>query len=171
MPATPYSDFFLLFKINPNNGITTCSISSKPIKHMMIRMMMDSIMNHRSNIAFTFSMTFHFMMPYFFRLDRMYFQCKKRCITIVIKNISAVHSWTVIRKCLTDTNTLPLASYPLGNTSQFNRPVTLTRIKRIKDNTLTAQSLKAFSFFINFHLWIKKRVFSKRFKPFCIIDT
>ena len=55
-----------------------------------------------------------------------------------------------------ETNTLLLASYPLGNTSQFNRPVMLNKIKRIKDKTLTVQSLKAFLLFINFHLGKKK---------------
>jgi hypothetical protein len=61
------------------------------------------------------------------------------------------------RKCLRETRTLPLASYPLGKTSQFNRPVPLNKINRIKDETLTAQSLKAFLLFINFLLEIKKR--------------
>ena len=105
-----------------------------------------------------FNRAFHFMILYFFKLDLMYVQCKIRCIAIVIKNINTVHSWIVRRKCLTETNTLPLASYPLGNTSQFNRPVTLNKIKRIKDKTFTVQSLKAFLLFINFHLGIKKRV-------------
>jgi hypothetical protein len=97
------------------------------------------------------------MILYFFKLDLMYVQCKIICIAIVIININAAHSWIVIRKCLMETNALPLASYPLGNTSQFNRPVMLNKIKRIKDKTLTAQSLKAFLLFINFHLGIKKR--------------
>ena len=100
--------------------------------------------------------TFYFMVMYFFKLDLMYVQCKIRCIAIVTININAVHSWIVIRKCLMETNTLPLASYPLGNTNQFNRPVMLNKIKRIKDKTLTVQSLKAFLLFINFHLGIKK---------------
>ncbi len=98
------------------------------------------------------------MILYFFKLDLMYFQCKIICIAIVTININAVHSWTVIRKCLMETNTLPLASYPLGNTNQFNKPVMLNKIKRIKDKTLTVQSLKAFLLFINFHIGIKKRV-------------
>ena len=97
-----------------------------------------------------FNSAFHFLILYFFKLDLMYFQCKIICIVIVIININAVHSWIVIRKCLTETNTLPFASYPLGNTNQFNRPVTLNKIKRIKDKTLTAQSLKAFVLFIFF---------------------
>jgi len=105
-----------------------------------------------------FNGTFHFMILYFFKLDLMYFQCKIICNVIVIININAVHSWIVIRKCLTETNTLPLASYPLGNTNQFNRPVMLNKIKRIKDKTLTAQSLKAFLLFIIFHLRKEKRV-------------
>lgn len=99
-----------------------------------------------------FNKEFHFMILYFFKLDLMYFQCKIICIVIVIININAVHSWIVIRKCLTETNILPLASYPLGNTNQFNRPVTVNKIKRIKDKTLTAQSLKAFLLFIIFTL-------------------
>jgi len=98
------------------------------------------------------------MIMYFFKLDLMYFQCKIICIAIVTININAVHSWIVIRKCLTETNTLPLASYPLGNTSQFNRPVMLNKIKRIKDKTLTVQSLKAFLLFINIYLEMKKRI-------------
>ena len=105
-----------------------------------------------------FNSAFHFMIPYFLKLDLMYVQCKIICIAIVIININAAHSWIVIRKCLTETNTLPLASNPLGNTSQFNRPVMLNKIKRIKDKTLTVQSLKAFLIFINFHLGIKKRI-------------
>jgi len=105
-----------------------------------------------------FNNTFHFMILYFFKLDLMYGQCKIICIAIVVININAVHSWIVTRKCLTETNTLPLASYPLGNTNQLNRPVMLNKIKRIKDKTLTVQSLKAFLLFINFHLGIKKRV-------------
>ena len=105
-----------------------------------------------------FNNTFHFMILYFFKLDLMYVQCKIICITIVIININAAHSWIVIRKCLTETNTLPFASYPLGNTSQFNRPVMLNKIKRKKEKTFTVQSLKAFLLFINFHLGIKKRV-------------
>ena len=103
-----------------------------------------------------FNRAFHFMILYFFKLDLMYVQCKIIYIAIVIININAVHSWIVIRKCLMETNTLLLASYPLGNTSQFNRPVMLNKIKRIKDKTLTVQSLKAFLLFINFHLGIKK---------------
>lgn len=106
-----------------------------------------------------FNSAFHFMILYFFKLDLMYFQCKIICIVIMIININAVHSWIVIRKCRTETSTLPLASYPLGITSQFNRPVTLNKTKRIKDKTLTVQSLKAFLPFIIFHLGIKKRVF------------
>ena len=78
-----------------------------------------------------FNSAFHFMIPYFLKLDLMYVQCKTICIAIVTININAAHSWIVIRKCLTETNTLPLASYPLGNTSQFNRPVMLNKIKRI----------------------------------------
>ena len=100
--------------------------------------------SHLSNSAF------HFMILYLFKLDLMYFQCKIICIVIVIININAVHSWIVIRKCLTETNILPFASYPLGNTNQFNRPVTVNKIKRINDKTLTAQSLKAFLLFIIF---------------------
>ena len=95
------------------------------------------------------------MILYFFRLDLIYVQCKIICIAIVIININAVHSWIVVRKCLTEINTLPLASYPLGNTSQFNRPVMLNKIKRIKDKTLTVQSLTALLLFINFYLRIK----------------
>jgi hypothetical protein len=94
---------------------------------------------------------FHFIILYFFRLDLMYVQCKNICIAIVIIKINPVHSWIVTRKCLTETNTLPLSSYPLGSTSQFYRPVTQTNIKRIKDKTLTVQSLTAFLLFINFH--------------------
>jgi hypothetical protein len=97
-----------------------------------------------------FNSAFHFMILYLFKLDLMYFQCKIICIIIVIININAVHSWIVIRKCLTETNIFPLASYPLGNTNQFNRPVTVNKIKRINDKTLTAQSLKAFLLFIIF---------------------
>jgi hypothetical protein len=52
-------------------------------------------------------------------------------------------------------NTLPFASYPLGNTSQFNSPVMLNKIKRIKEKTLIVQSLTALLLFINFLLGIK----------------
>ena len=105
-----------------------------------------------------FNNSLYFMIMYLFKLDLMYFQCKIICIAIVTININAVHSWIVTRKCLTETNTLPLASYPLGNTSQFNRPVMLNKIKRIKDKTLTVQSLKAFLLFINIYLEMKKRI-------------
>jgi hypothetical protein len=47
-----------------------------------------------------------------------------------------------IKKCLKETEKLPLASYPLGNTSQFSKPVTNKIIKRIKDITLTIQSFE-----------------------------
>jgi hypothetical protein len=47
-----------------------------------------------------------------------------------------------IKKCLKETEKLPLASYPLGNTSQFNKPVINKIIRRIKDITLTVQSFE-----------------------------
>jgi len=47
-----------------------------------------------------------------------------------------------IRKCLKETEKLPLTSYPLGNTSQFSKPVLNKIIKRIKDITLTIQSFE-----------------------------
>jgi hypothetical protein len=47
-----------------------------------------------------------------------------------------------IKKCLKETKKLPLASYPLGNTSQFSKPVLHKIIKRIKDITLTIQSFE-----------------------------
>jgi hypothetical protein len=57
-------------------------------------------------------------------------------------NINAAHSWIAIKKCLKETKKLPRASYPLGNTSQFSKPVIHKIIKRIKDITLTTQSLE-----------------------------
>jgi hypothetical protein len=57
-------------------------------------------------------------------------------------NIDAVHSCNAIKKCLKGTKKLPRASYPLGKTSQFSRPVPLKRIKRIKDIKLIIQSLE-----------------------------
>ena len=57
-------------------------------------------------------------------------------------NISAVHSWKAIKKCLKETKKLPRASYPLGNTSQFSKPVLHKIIKRIKEITLTIQSFE-----------------------------
>jgi hypothetical protein len=47
-----------------------------------------------------------------------------------------------IKKCLKETKKLPRASYPLGNTSQFSKPVMHKIIKRIKDITLTFQSFE-----------------------------
>jgi hypothetical protein len=57
-------------------------------------------------------------------------------------NINAAHSCRAIKKCLKETEKLPLASYPLGNTSQFSKPVLNKTIKRIKDITLTIQSFE-----------------------------
>jgi hypothetical protein len=64
------------------------------------------------------------------------------CTTITIINIRAVHSCIAIKKCLKETKELPRASYPLGKTSQFNKPVTHKIEKRIKDVTLTSQSFE-----------------------------
>jgi len=47
-----------------------------------------------------------------------------------------------IKKCLKEVKKLPRASYPLGNTSQFSKPVLPKIIKRIKDITLTFQSFE-----------------------------
>jgi len=47
-----------------------------------------------------------------------------------------------IKKCLKEVKKLPRASYPLGNTSQFSKPVLPKIIKRIKDITLTFQSVE-----------------------------
>jgi hypothetical protein len=60
-------------------------------------------------------------------------------------NISAAHSCKAIRKCLKETKKLPRASYPLGNTSQFRKPVPHKKTKRIKDITLTIQSFEDLS--------------------------
>ena len=46
------------------------------------------------------------------------------------------------KKCLKGTKKLPRASYPLGNTSQFSKPVLHKTIKRIKEITLTIQSFE-----------------------------
>jgi hypothetical protein len=47
-----------------------------------------------------------------------------------------------IKKCLKETKKLPRASYPLGNASQFSKPVLHKIIKRIKDITLTIHSFE-----------------------------
>jgi porphobilinogen deaminase len=59
-------------------------------------------------------------------------------------NISPAHSWRAIKKCLKETKKLPRASYPLGNTSQFIKPVLHKITKRIKDITFTVHSFKDF---------------------------
>lgn len=68
-------------------------------------------------------------------------------------NISEAHSWIAIKRCLKDTKTLPRASYPLGNTSQFNKPVPHKITKRIKDVTLAVHSVINFPLDI-YHPWI-----------------
>jgi hypothetical protein len=47
-----------------------------------------------------------------------------------------------IKKCLKETKKLPRTSYPLGNTSQFIKPVLHKIIKSIKEITLTIQSFE-----------------------------
>jgi hypothetical protein len=66
------------------------------------------------------------------------------CITITIMNINAVHSWTVIKKCLIETKKLPRASNPLGSMSQLTRPVPHKIIKRVNEITLMTQSFEFF---------------------------
>ena len=56
--------------------------------------------------------------------------------------INATHPWKSVRKCRKETKKLPLASYPLGNTSQFSKPVLHKIIKRIKEIKLTIQSFE-----------------------------
>jgi len=57
-----------------------------------------------------------------------------------------------IKKCLKETKKLPRASYPLGNTSQFSKPVLHKTIKRMKDITLTFQSFEDFPLDIRYPL-------------------
>jgi hypothetical protein len=58
--------------------------------------------------------------------------------------INATHPWKSVRKRRKETKELPLASYPLGNTNQFTKPVPHKIINRIKEITLTIQSLEDF---------------------------
>jgi hypothetical protein len=62
-----------------------------------------------------------------------------------------------MKKCLKEVKKLPRASYPLGNTSQFIKPVLPKIIKRIKDITLTFQSFKDFP--LDIHYPLKKMLF------------
>ena len=73
-----------------------------------------------------------------------YFQCKPMCIEITIMNINAVHSWTVIKKCLIETKKLPRASNPLGSMSQLTRPVPHKIIRRVNEVILMTQSFENF---------------------------
>jgi hypothetical protein len=57
-----------------------------------------------------------------------------------------------IKKCLKEVKKLPRASYPLGNTSQFSKPVLPKIIKRMKDITLTFQSFEDFPLDIRYPL-------------------
>jgi hypothetical protein len=71
----------------------------------------------------------------------------------------------VIKKCLKETKKLPRASYPLGNTSQFSKPVIHKMIKRIKDITLTIQSFEDFPLDIHYpskkYCYLNGRQFSQ----------
>ena len=137
-----------MFKIY-HNPYSSCQ---NDLKHKIfcILIIIPFWINNRPRL-FILNNVFYFIIPYFFKLDLMYFQCKIICIIIVTINSNAAHSWTEVRKCLIETNMLPLASYPLGNTSQFNKPVMLSKTKRIKDKTLTIQSLNDLLLFIIFH--------------------
>jgi len=57
-----------------------------------------------------------------------------------------------IKKCLKETKKLPRASYPLGNKSQFSKPVLHKITKRRKDITLTFQSFEDFPLDIRYPL-------------------
>jgi hypothetical protein len=57
-----------------------------------------------------------------------------------------------IKKCLKETKKLPRASYPLGNASQFSKPVLHKITKRTKDITLTFQSFEDFPLDIRYPL-------------------
>ena len=77
------------------------------------------------------------------------------CVMIMTMNNRAVHSWISIRTCLNPTRNPLVAPYPLGNITQFIRPVTLNRMKRINDTTLIIQSFKALLFAIYLLLPLK----------------
>ncbi|MBW2592159.1 MAG: alkaline phosphatase family protein [Deltaproteobacteria bacterium] len=96
------------------------------------------------------NLTVYFNTLYFLRLFLMYGQCKTRWMAMMIINPKATHSWTSRKKCLMEIKERSLVSYPLGNSSQFIRPVILSKIKSTNEATLTTQSLTAFLFGINF---------------------
>jgi len=64
-------------------------------------------------------------------------------------NISPAHSWTAIKKCLKETKKLSRVSYPLGNTSQFIKPVLHKIINKTKEVTLTIHKFEDLPLDIN----------------------
>ena len=82
------------------------------------------------------------MIPCFFKLDFTQGQCKTICIAIITMNINPAHSWRPIKKCLKETQKLPRPSYPLGNTSQFIKPVLNKKTKRRKEILLTIHNFE-----------------------------
>jgi len=59
-------------------------------------------------------------------------------------NSRAVHSCTVTKECLSETKKPAPEPYPRGSNNQLIKPVTLSKVNKKKDSTLTVHRLDSF---------------------------